>query len=165
MCSTIQILQTVICLMALVKYGLSLRCWKCSSDYDSSCRDYFNTTKILQNQVHLNDYAYGNIQMTRTEPHQFTCEGLRTSTITQFKNVCIKQVIKVPNSPNKFVRECRLVSKTLKTGQCPSDVLSSTSSNNLVHCSSCEHDGCNSATRKTFFYTSLIPALVLLIRN
>ncbi|XP_030759728.1 uncharacterized protein LOC115885085 [Sitophilus oryzae] len=159
--------SVLVLVLALIKTGcLALECWKCTSDYDASCSDHFNTTRIFKNRVHLNDYeSYGTNQLNRREPHLFTCEGMHTSTIEQYKNVCLKKVYIIPNRPNKYIRECRMVLKSHKVGECPSDVLAAATDRSLVHCSSCEYDGCNSANRNTVFLMGLLPLLIFIFTH
>lgn len=73
--------------------GFAIQCWKCTSQTDATCRDFFNTTRILLNQRHMDAYSYGNLQPARTDPHLSPCDGMHTSTFGQFKNVCLKRVL------------------------------------------------------------------------
>ncbi|XP_050302329.1 uncharacterized protein LOC126740384 [Anthonomus grandis grandis] len=147
----------------VIQEGLTLRCWKCSSQYDATCRDYFNTSRILLNNRQMDPYTFGNLQPARTDPHVTECEGMHTSTMGQMKNVCLKRVLTVPHGPNEVIRECRMVHQQMKVGACPDELLNSPA-RNMEFCGSCEHDGCNSAPTATgALLGALMPTFLLLI--
>lgn len=156
----------IVAVMAVVLHlaakGEALSCWKCSSQNDATCRDYFNTTRILLNQRHMDSYSYSNLQPASTAPRLEQCDGMHTSTYSQYKSVCLKRVLTVPNGLNEVVRECRMVHNDLKAGACPEDILSNRP-RNLEYCVSCEYDGCNSATSNSLVFVALVPALLLFL--
>lgn len=74
--------------------GFALQCWKCHSEFDVTCRDYFNVTRIQQNRRYFDNFNYaGNrqIQNPRNEPHLEHCDESFAHTYNQ-KTVCIKRV-------------------------------------------------------------------------
>lgn len=69
-----------------------LQCWKCTSEFDITCRDFFNVTRIRENRRFLENVNYSNRQQTvRNEPHLEVCDEMFTSSYGQ-KNVCLKRV-------------------------------------------------------------------------
>ncbi|XP_066159259.1 uncharacterized protein [Euwallacea fornicatus] len=150
-------------LLYIADKSSALHCWKCASNTDATCRDFFNTTRILLNQRHMDQYySYGNVIPAKTDPFLIQCDGMHTSTFGQFKNVCLKKVLTVPHGPNEVVRECRMVVKDLKIGACPEDIIGS-SPRNLEYCGTCEYDGCNSASSSSFMFVGLVPAVLLIL--
>lgn len=147
--------------LTLIESGFALRCWKCSSDMDATCRDYFNTTRIFMNRRNFD--AYASVQPART-PELAECEGMHTSTYGVYKNVCLKRIYTVPNGPPHVQRECRVVGKDLKYGTCPEDFLYGSNSKNMEYCGTCELDGCNSASKNSLIFLGLAPAVILLLR-
>lgn len=151
--------------LSMIEGGLALRCWKCTSNTDATCRDYFNTTRILLNQRVMDSYNYGSVQSARNDPHLAECEGMHTSTYAQFKNVCLKRVITGQNSLlSEIHRECRMVPKDLKMGACPDDFVHNRP-RNLEFCGTCEYDGCNSANANSIIFMGLVPSVLLLLRK
>ncbi|CAG9767445.1 unnamed protein product [Ceutorhynchus assimilis] len=149
-------------ILGVIESGLSLRCWKCTSQLDATCRDYFNTTRILLNQRHMDQYSYGNLQQARTDPHLSDCDGMHTSTYGQVKNVCLKWVIQEPDQLPQVHRECQMVPRELQVGACP-EKLSQNRPRYLQSCSTWEYDGCNSASTNGVILLGLVPAVVLLL--
>ncbi|KAL1497959.1 hypothetical protein ABEB36_008837 [Hypothenemus hampei] len=142
---------------------LALRCWKCTSEHDAICRDFFNTTRILLNQRQMqHQYSYANLQPARTDPYLSECDGVYTSTYGQVKNVCLKRVFSVDNGPNEVIRECRMVRSDFKVGACPEDI-DNHRPRNLELCETCDYDGCNSATMNSAVFIVLVPVILLLL--
>ncbi|KAJ8959163.1 hypothetical protein NQ318_022424 [Aromia moschata] len=147
------------------KKRYALQCWTCNSEFDVTCRDYFNKTRIQENRQHIDNIVYENrnIQPVRNEPHLRICED-RHTIATGYKNVCIKKVTKDFNGIPNVRRECRLVPETSKVGECPDD----TKSQDLQFCATCDTDGCNGANSvKTdaFLAAAVSISLVLILRK
>ncbi|KAG5870420.1 hypothetical protein JTB14_002782 [Gonioctena quinquepunctata] len=146
--------------------GYALQCWKCYSDYDVTCRDHFNITRIQENRRHFDNFNYGNnrqIQPVRNDPHLEICDEGYATTYNQ-KNVCLKRVYRGADGIPVVHRECRLVSKNLKSEACPEE-LAYDRSRTVDFCGTCEYDGCNGATGITTnaILSSLIPVTLLLM--
>ncbi|KAJ8915178.1 hypothetical protein NQ315_000431 [Exocentrus adspersus] len=148
----------------LLQNGQALQCWKCNSEYDVTCRDYFNLTKIEINKRYFDNANYGNrqIQPVRTDPHLEPCDEMYTSSYSQ-KNVCLKRVFKGVHGIPVVNRECRLVSSDFKVGNCPQDLLDR--NKEVEYCGTCDHDGCNAGSAVTFsvLLAAVLPASVALL--
>ncbi|CAH0564142.1 unnamed protein product [Brassicogethes aeneus] len=153
-------------ILALVKNGDALQCWKCSSEMDVTCRDYFNVTKIMQTRRYFDNINYGNRQQQpiTNDPHLELCDD-RFTTSYDKTNVCLKTIHTTPNGMQVVNRKCMLVNKDLKSGACPQELTQRGQS--LDYCLTCNYDGCNAATGlKTTLLSSLIPvALMLFFRK
>ncbi|XP_072393536.1 uncharacterized protein [Diabrotica undecimpunctata] len=164
---------SAILILALVDCGLALQCWSCKSEFDVTCRDYFNVTKIEENRRHFENFNFqGNNRPfsigNRNEPHEVHCDGSYVNNYNQ-KTVCIKTVFRGYTSsgsnsdiPNVH-RDCRIVPKSLPVGECP-DELKNDKSRNIDYCVTCETDGCNLATGiKSNLILASIPLVLLVL--
>lgn len=72
--------------------GLALQCWKCSSDFDITCRDHFNVTRIQQNRRYFEQINYsGRQQAAGNNPQLIHCDEMYTSSNYDTINVCMKR--------------------------------------------------------------------------
>ncbi|CAG9856788.1 unnamed protein product [Phyllotreta striolata] len=154
--------------LALIHFGSALQCWKCHSEFDITCHDYFNVTRIEQNKRYYDNFNYGSnrpVQNQRNEPHLEHCDQSYATHFNQ-KTVCLKRVYRAPGSNDRphVQRECRLVSINLKEGECPED-LASDRSRTVDFCGTCTYDGCNGATgiRTNVLAALILPVLMLLV--
>uniref|UniRef100_A0A6P7H071 Uncharacterized protein LOC114344486 isoform X1 n=1 Tax=Diabrotica virgifera virgifera TaxID=50390 RepID=A0A6P7H071_DIAVI len=163
---------SAILILALVDCGFALQCWDCKSEFDVTCRDYFNVSRIEENnriyenfnfqQSNSRQFSIGN----RNNPRKIHCDGSYVNSYNQ-KTVCLKTVSRgfsgsgsnaeIPN----VHRECRIVSKSLAAGECP-DELKNDRSRTIDYCVTCETDGCNLATGiKSNIVLASVPLLLL----
>jgi len=169
MCQVYSVTFVLFVLIALINTGLALQCWKCHSEFDITCRDYFNVTRIQQNRRNFDNFNYGNNnrplqQQIRNDPHLERCDESFAASYNQ-KTVCLKRVYRgTGNSdiPN-VQRECRLVSKSLKEGECPEE-LTADRSRTVDFCGTCDFDGCNTASGiKTNLMSAILPVILLFV--
>ncbi|XP_023021842.2 uncharacterized protein [Leptinotarsa decemlineata] len=165
----VRTVSVLVLIFAITHTGYTLQCWKCYSDYDVTCRDHFNITRIQENRRHFDNFNYGNnrqIQPVRNDPHLEVCDDTLAGNYNQ-KSVCLKRVYKGNYGLPVVHRECRLVPRNLKEGSCPDDLAYDTS-RTVTYCGTCEYDGCNAATSITLnnILFSLIPVgTLLMFRN
>ncbi|XP_018578085.1 uncharacterized protein LOC108916342 [Anoplophora glabripennis] len=146
---------------ALAQNAHGLQCWKCSSAYDVTCRDYFNITRIEINRRYFDTANYGNRQVhpVRTDPHVEICDDMHTSSYNQ-KNVCLKTVYKGAHGIPEVTRGCRMVQKTLKSGECPEELKDK--NKEFEFCGTCESDQCNAAgmIKTNLFLAATVPVVL-----
>ncbi|XP_019871735.1 uncharacterized protein LOC109600096 [Aethina tumida] len=153
-------------ILSVVNSGLALQCWKCSSDFDITCRDHFNVTRIQQNRRYFEQINYsGRQQAAGNNPQLIHCDEMYTSSNYDTINVCMKREHTTPDGKKVVNRECQLVSRSLKAGQCPPEIYQRFP--DIDFCQTCNYDGCNSATGlKTNLMAACVPlALLLFLRK
>ncbi|KAL3273906.1 hypothetical protein HHI36_015333 [Cryptolaemus montrouzieri] len=69
---------------------------------------------------------------------------------TNQKKVCLKQVVNIPNSPDRIIRKCALIPEGKDKYECVDVPNEKTSS-----CETCNGDLCNSAGSVTFSFVAL----------